>query len=235
MQFLFHSVIRIISFHLLYRYLALEICTCNLEELVCGNYNKTLYRQIVDPIPEILQQIVSGVNHLHLQKIVHGDLKPSNILFSFPKGNLGPKVKITGFGLRHIKFDDEEMWFRPAFTEGWMCPSDALDEEEQRCPSFDIFALGLVFGFSASNGVLPFGSDLRMSITRIKNKRPMMLLLGQLDETVRIPSFFQLIDEMVDFDASKRPTASEILDHEFFQQKFIVQPMSEKIEETALR
>lgn len=169
-----------------------------------------------------MRQIVKGVSHLHKLKIVHGDLKPTNILISVPKGDLCPAVKISDFGLFHTESGREKELFFPAFTEGWMSPTDVLDENGERLPSFDIFSLGIIMGFTASKGVLPFGRDLRASISRIKKKKPMLLVLEQLDESVRCASFMDLLVKMVDFDDSKRPTACEILDHEFFNRQPII-------------
>ena len=52
-------------------------------------------------LEEVLHQIVKGVHHLHLLNIVHGDLKPSNVLVSFPNGDLDPMLKVADFGLCH--------------------------------------------------------------------------------------------------------------------------------------
>ena len=50
-----------------------------------------------------------------------------------------------------------------------------MDEEGNRHLSFDIFALGLVIGFSASSGVHPFDRNLEMAHKRIKKQKPMTL------------------------------------------------------------
>lgn len=47
----------------------------------------------------LIKQICQGVDILHSQGIVHGDLKPSNILISPPKGNEKPTPKIIDFGI----------------------------------------------------------------------------------------------------------------------------------------
>ena len=177
-------------------------------------------------INSICRQIAKGVQHLHLLKIVHGDIKPSNILISIPKGALGPQLKLSDFGLCHAfrnEFGSEESSFRPAFTNGWMCPSDyQVDQEGNRNSSFDIFPLGLVLGFTASNGVYPFGTDLKEAIECMENQQPMTLAPQQIDESIQSASFLDLLGKMLDYDATKRPTASEIPDHPFFKKQPII-------------
>jgi len=173
---------------------------------------------------DVLSQIVKGVHHLHLLKIVHGDLKPSNVLVSFPKGDLGPMVKVADFGLCHHgkDSDSKEQQFLPACTEGWMCPSDPIDEKGKRSYSFDIFPLALLFGFVALKGVHPYGSNLDEAISRIKNQQPIALTVGQVHQSFRHLSFLDLLRQMLSYDATKRPTTSDILAHPFFKIEMII-------------
>ena len=47
----------------------------------------------------IAKEIVKGIEHLHNRKVVHGDIKPQNILMS----NDGKSVKVCDFGLSRVK------------------------------------------------------------------------------------------------------------------------------------
>ena len=207
------------------------MCAGNLSDLVLGKYKGPS----LGSINSICRQIAKGVQHLHLLKIVHGDIKPSNILISIPKGALGPQLILSDFGLCHAfrnEFGSEESSFRPAFTNGWMCPSDyQVDQEGNRNSSFDIFPLGLVLGFTASNGVYPFGTDLKEAIECMENQQPMTLAPQQIDESIQSASFLDLLGKMLDYDATKRPTASEILDHPFFKKQPII-PLQQEEEIT---
>jgi len=155
---------------------------------------------------------------LHLLNIIHGDLKPSNILISLPKGELKPMMKLTDFGLRHVVPYTDSKRFRQASSKGWMCPTDTVNEGRLD-PSFDIFPLAAVMGFTASNGTHPFGRDIREAILRIKKKLPIILVIEQLDQSLPGYSFLDLISKMLDFDSSKRPTAPEVLSHSIFNKK----------------
>ena len=102
----------------------------------------------------MLKQITKGLNHLHILGIVHGDLQPSNILISQPSGDLGPSLKLADFGLSHAygrEYDPNhtDRRFRPAFSEGWICLSDPIDEDGERELSSDIFPLGILYAFVA--------------------------------------------------------------------------------------
>ena len=47
----------------------------------------------------VAKEIVKGIEHLHNRKVVHGDIKPPNILVS----NDGKSVKVCDFGLSRVK------------------------------------------------------------------------------------------------------------------------------------
>ena len=107
-----------------------ELCAGNLHDLVLGKYTTPL---IDINLKDMLCQIVKGLEHLHLLNIVHGDKKPTYILISYPKGALSAQMKLADFGLFHSVGSDEsdsgDIQFLSAFTEGWLCPSDPVDEE----------------------------------------------------------------------------------------------------------
>ena len=191
-----------------------ELCAGNLHDLVLGKYTTPL---IDINLKDMLFQIVKGLEHLHLLNIVHGDVKPTNILISYPKGALSAQMKLADFGLFHSVCSDEsdsgDNQFLPAFTEAWFCPSDPLDEEENTNPSFDIFPLGCVYSFAATHGVHSFGVHLDEAIDRIKTQRPIKLELAQIDESLRTDAFLDLIKQIVNYDSTKRPSATEIISH----------------------
>ena len=151
-----------------------------LQDLVCGDYgdyggNFAMTEQSHLPV---LHQITAGLNQLHSLGIVHGNLKPSIIFVSFPKGDKDePMMRLTDFGIRHAVQDEatgriKHFWLVTA--EGWMRPIDSQDPIQS---SFDLFSLGCVCGFIALNGFHPFGTD---PICRIRNRQLMTFILRQM-------------------------------------------------------
>ena len=128
----------------------MEWCANTLEDFVKGFYRGPE----LGSLNIISQQIVKGVAYLHGEEIVHGDLKPTNILISRPSGILRPKIKLTDFGLRHCDnkglslFSSEEKSHRfvAARTKGWMPMDHKMDFP------FDIFSAGLVIGYTICGG-----------------------------------------------------------------------------------
>ena len=189
----------------------------------------------ISPV-EIMRQIVRGVHHLHLLKIVHGNLKPSNILISYPKGDLDPVVKVADFGLSHASNDGEEQRFLPACTDGWFCPSDPVDENGKRNSLSDIFAVGLLLGVIASKGSHPHGKDLTEAIERISNQQSRTLTLDDIDETIlcRSVPFFNLLDTTLSYDPANRPVTADILAHPFFKIQTATQVVDQEEDEASV-
>jgi serine/threonine protein kinase len=50
----------------------------------------------------ILQEVALGLAELHQAGIVHGDIKPANILLD-SRTNVYPKIRFADFGLSHIR------------------------------------------------------------------------------------------------------------------------------------
>ena len=162
---------------------------------------------------EIIRQITKDLHHLHLLEIVHGNSKPTNVLVSYPRGALKPRIKLADFGLLHRG--------QFVFTEGWICPFDCRDPVTL---SFDVFPLGCLTAFIVSNGTHPFGTD---PITAISNRQPMTLTLDQIESNILSAQLLHLIDRMLHYDAEKRPSTSDVLGNAIFhrQQETQKQPV----------
>ena len=199
------------------RYLATEICAGTLQDFFTGKYEGPE----VGDCRSMMNQISRGLNHLHLLEIVHGDLKPSNILISLPNGDLGPALKLADFGFSHaFRNKDGSQEFLPAYTEGWKCPLDPLVVNGKRDLPTDIFPLGILFGYIALRGVHPFGTDLDDAIGKMKNREPLVLKdIKTIDSYVKGDQgfFINLFTNMVSYEA--RPTVYEVLNHPFFTQQ----------------
>ena len=202
-----------------------ELCNGTLHDLVMRESFPLFLAQIV----EILRQIVKGLIHLHDKEIVHRDLKPRNILYS--NSDEGPVMKLADFGCSRELPDGESRYllsktkdksnytiFRPLGTDGWIPPEvlNALVEDAAYYTyKGDIFPLGLIFAFTLCKGLHPFGDAVRERNDRIKKGEPMLPeIIEKLKK--RGESSYNLIVKMLNLNPEERPTAGEVLLHDFF-------------------
>jgi non-specific serine/threonine protein kinase/protein-serine/threonine kinase len=107
---------------------------------------------------EIAAKIATALADLHRQKVVHLDIKPSNILFR----DTGEAV-LVDYGLaRHLELPDlmDEEFRLPYGTAPYMAPEQILGVRSDF--RSDLFALGVLMYFF-STGRRPFGDPQRMS------------------------------------------------------------------------
>ena len=102
----------------------------------------------------VTDQILGALAHAHARGIIHGDLKPSNILVEEqPEGP--PRVHVLDFGLAWLKQDrhDERLDgskaldFTPhagAGTPGYMAPEQIQHESHNVCGATDLYSLGCI-------------------------------------------------------------------------------------------
>jgi eukaryotic-like serine/threonine-protein kinase len=120
-------------------------------------------------------QIALGMAAAHSQGIVHGDLKPGNLLVTS-----GGAVKITDFGLARRAAppqtpDDTQVWLafeggKIAGTPSYMSPEQSRGEP--MTPKSDVFSLGAVL-YEILTGKQAFGGDNVLQVLdQIRNVDP---------------------------------------------------------------
>jgi serine/threonine-protein kinase/endoribonuclease IRE1 len=117
--------------HANFLYIALELCPASLADVVESPEQFPNICIAFEP-KRALEQITSGLRHLHALKIIHRDIKPQNILISSAKQGSGRqagyRMLISDFGLCK-KLDVDQTSFLPtahgamaAGTAGWRAP-----------------------------------------------------------------------------------------------------------------
>jgi len=116
----------------------------------------------------IISQMLGALAHAHARGIIHGDLKPSNILVEEVPDE-PPRVKILDFGLAWLKQDrhderldgNKSVEFAPhagAGTPGYMAPEQIQHESHNVCGATDLYSLGCVL-YRMLSGKAPFTGD----------------------------------------------------------------------------
>ena len=103
----------------------------------------------VEQAVEYTIQICSAVGMAHRAGLVHGDLKPGNILLTN-----NDQVKVTDFGLARAlgesaMDDDEVVWGTPAYFAPEQASGDMM------LPATDVYAIGIIL-YEMVTGRLPF-------------------------------------------------------------------------------
>lgn len=102
-----------------------------------------------------VDQVLSALAHAHARGVIHGDLKPSNILLDIPVDGSAPRVHLLDLGLAWLTQDrvdhrlDGSRSAEPtvrwgAGTPGWMAPEQIRFANPHIGPATDLYALGCV-------------------------------------------------------------------------------------------
>ena len=168
-----------------YPYIAMELVEgCGLDDLV----------QEAGPLPpaallDVALQIARGLHHAHVAmhegqplKIIHRDVKPSNVLL-----REDGVVKVMDFGIAKVQMADA-LSTATGMTKGtpsYMSPEQlAADPLDGRT---DLFALGAVLYYALTGKTLFTGS----SLTEV------MLRIIQVDETLRNSGVLGQVDQLL--------------------------------------
>ncbi len=148
----------------------------------------------------LFYQYLKGLEYAHSNQVIHGDLKPGNLLV-LPNG----QGKITDFGLAVIQGNNfpRKKGFTPSFAPPEVIKEGLLDEKS------DVYSLCLSF-YTALTGKNPFQADTReATIYKVFNTYPMPLAR-------KVPEIPAELDEAISRGLAKeikdRLTLSELLE-----------------------
>ncbi|XP_069808178.1 serine/threonine-protein kinase/endoribonuclease IRE1 isoform X2 [Dendropsophus ebraccatus] len=218
-----------------FQYIAIELCMATLQEYV---EEKDFDRHGLEPIA-LLEQTMSGLAYLHSLSIVHRDLKPHNILISMPNAHGRVKAMISDFGLcKKLAVGRHSFSRRSGVpgTEGWIAP-EMLSEDFKENPTYsvDIFSAGCLFYYVVSEGRHPFGKSLQRQANILLGEYSLDCVSQERHEDLIA---HHLIEQMIDKDPQRRPSAPAVLTHPFFwsleKQLQFFQDVSDRIEKEPL-
>lgn len=160
-------------------------------------------------VRRVVGQIASAVQAAHEAGIIHGDLKPDNVLIEASSGT----VKVCDFGIarRMPASSSSETTALGAVntlafsgTPGYMAPEVLLGEGA--VPASDIFALG-VMCCEILTGTNPFGAASVMATANRVLNEPLPDLVAR-----GVPrALADLVARMADKSAAARPSAREVV------------------------
>ena len=185
-------------------YLILEFCeNRDLSELV-----KKKARLTEIEVQYYIRNLIEALKYLHEEtNIVHCDLKPGNIFLTDKL-----EVKLGDFGLAKRITSD----YIPSINGGtiyYMAP-ESIKKSKCKCSyKVDIWAIGIII-YELLTGQLPFYADknnkdeIETKINSCKFDFPSEIVISKIAK--------DLIRQILVKDPNKRPTLSQIKEHDFF-------------------
>ena len=212
--------------------IALDLCNGTLDDYIeTGEVASSADRK------KLIHDILSGLNYLHNENIIHNDLKPPNILMKKVRlhrtDSLVYRAVISDFGISLVLDDgrrSQTAHENNIGTEGWRSKETIESiEVKKRNPTMkvkgtkaaDMFTFGLLVHYIMSNRIPehhrhPFGKDSERN-ENIKNgqrKSYLSLLIhDQNDITLRFDRLLadMLVHNCINIIPSLRPVTGELL------------------------
>ena len=157
-------------------------------------------------------EMIKGLNYLHSRNIVHGDLKPPNILISLDK----KQIKLCDMGLSRLKKSVTATVTQSPRQGTYLYMSPQIQLQKIRCTfACDIWALGgtiaeLFTGedlWTVPRDISKLSTCMRKSMKK-KEEPPAMARLKELDDAV-----YNAVSCCVSYDVSGRPNLVDLRDH----------------------
>jgi serine/threonine protein kinase len=178
------------------RYIAFQIEYLSGGSLDLFLQDNSLYDPFMKTEKEILWyflfDLLNALCFIHKKKIVHGDIKPSNI-FIYPRNNSSiPSLKIGDFGLSRLIGSNTESFKK---GDGQYLAPELLDSKPEITSAVDMFSLGITLYEMATdytaNGALwikvcqndisfdKISKDLKVLLLRMMYRDPILRIKAQ--------------------------------------------------------
>jgi len=195
------------------------------EELIEGqDLSKAILDKVdyLDPflVSRILHHLAKGLAASHHAKVIHRDLKPTNIMVS--GGFCLNEIKITDFGI--AKMADEVIADAVEHGEATMSQSEtvrgaipymapeAINTPKNVGEKADVWSIGAI-AFELLSGKKPFGSGLRAveRILHAKLEKYPAFVTSNSQFSHLSEELIEIIGKCLQLDANARPTADELV------------------------
>ncbi|CAG9859253.1 unnamed protein product [Phyllotreta striolata] len=170
-------------------------------------------RMVEEHIAYVIKETLRGLIHLHENKIVHRDVKGSNILLT-KEG----EIKLSDFGLSKIRSSSDERMSVILGSPSWMAPElvniGSNQNELGYNDKVDVWSLGIT-AIELGDGKAPF-QDMHPSRTLfqiVANPPPALQKISNWTE-----NFHDFISECLVKDHEYRPCVMELIEHPFLSE-----------------
>lgn len=179
----------------------------DLMQMLQGDSSNKNKKYECDPMNEralsnVFRQVACGLEYLHLQNIIHGDIKPQNLLV----GEDGT-VKIADFGISKMLKPGEANNKRLVDTAGtpaFMCPEICAGESYSG-PAADVWALGACM-YMLRAGHPPFVADKVIQLYHKIIEDPL-----ELPDSAFSPGLATLLQKMLEKDPANRASLADVV------------------------
>jgi len=162
---------------------------------------------------QVMEQILSAVVYLHKHGFIHRDLKPENIIFETKEVN--SKVKVIDFGTS-CSYEKGNKLKKKLGTPYYIAPEVLKRNYDEKC---DVWSSGVIM-YILLCGYPPFnGPNDKVIFQRVTEGK---FIFPEEDWSGISKQAKDMIKRMLCFDTTKRITASECLQHEWFKMKLQV-------------
>ena len=168
-------------------------------------------------LANVSYRILKGLEFLHAHKCIHRDLKPENVLM-----NHYGHVKLADFGVIRELNASEEMVRTYIGTMFYMSPERIRGEPY--CELSDIWSFGMTV-LTVAMGHFPLGRKCAYFdlIDKLTEQGP-----PRLDPSIFSPLAQDFFDQALQLDPANRPSATELLGHEWLLQQGAAQRAQEQ-------
>ncbi|KAK4004444.1 hypothetical protein OUZ56_006178 [Daphnia magna] len=161
-----------------WRYFALEPYSATLYEYCNGKYKGAMPNE-----SQVLYQITNGVNYLHGEGIVHGDLNPLNVVIAAQSRPV--RIKISDFGLSKFSYSkqlsqkkkegEKPFEMELCMRKYWTLSEETDSLEGIKDATEDVIAAGCILFYYLKRGKHLFGNDFESILIKFKEKNPVNL------------------------------------------------------------
>jgi serine/threonine protein kinase len=168
----------------------------------------------------ILKQVAEGLVAIHAVGVVHRDIKPRNILLSYPDGPDKPHAKITDFGIAAIRTavgsEDATLAVGAGLTRTgmilgtpeYMAP-EAFGVSSEVGPPGDMFSFGVLI----RRLLRVDGESFALPLAQMLTLNPDFRLPSIATVVERVdPALVATLDACLQTEAWRRPTANDVVE-----------------------